>query len=225
MFIVPGLILFARMEQRRAHGTSLAAALPIAAAGLLTYVAYKNVDWWATICLVAGTLPGTLIGTRLLSSINRRVLSWSFVIVALTSALRLLFGFGASEPTTHSFSLTGILVLVGFVTGVLSGLLGIGGGIVMVPALMMLGGVSAVIAKGTSLAVIVPTSVIGTWRNRRLANVDLRAGLTTGIAGSGTAVVGGIVAEMLPERVAVATYALLMVVVCSRLVLAQRTWH
>ncbi|NDG11411.1 MAG: sulfite exporter TauE/SafE family protein, partial [Actinobacteria bacterium] len=121
-----------------------------------------------------------------------------------------------------SLGLTVALVLVGFVSGVLAGLLGIGGGIVMVPALMLLGGISAVLAKGTSLAAIVPTSVMGTWRNRKSANVDVRAGATIGIAGAATAAVGGVIAEALPERAAAVSFAVLMVAVCARLGLAMR---
>ena len=222
VLIVPGLMLVAQMEQRRAHGTSLAAVLPIAITGLVTYLAYDNVDWWAATCLVAGALPGALLGTKWLATANKTVLTWLFVAVALASAVRLFFGIDTSETATHSAGLTIALVLVGFVSGVLAGLLGIGGGIVMVPALMLLGGISAVLAKGTSLAAIVPTSVMGTWRNRKSANVDVRAGATIGIAGAATAVVGGIIAEALPERAAAVSFAGLMVLVCARLVWSQR---
>jgi uncharacterized membrane protein YfcA len=222
VLIVPGLMLVAGMEQRRAHGTSLAAVLPIAVTGLATYLAYDNVDWWSAACLVTGALPGALLGTKWLATVNKRVLTWLFIIVALASAVRLFFGIDTSQTADHSLGLTISLVVVGFVSGVLAGLLGIGGGIVMVPALMLLGGISAVLAKGTSLAAIVPTSVMGTWRNRAAANVDVRAGVTIGVAGAATAVVGGVIAEALPERVAAVSFAVLMVVVCARLMVAQR---
>jgi uncharacterized membrane protein YfcA len=221
VLIVPGLMLVAQMEQRRAHGTSLAAVLPIAVTGLVTYLSYDNVDWRAAACLVAGALPGALLGTKWLATVNKKVLTWLFIAVALASAVRLFFGIDTSQLADHSLGLTLGLVLVGFVSGVLAGLLGIGGGIVMVPALMLLGGISAVLAKGTSLAAIVPTSVMGTWRNRKSANVDVRAGATIGIAGAATAVVGGVIAEALPERAAAVSFAVLMVAVCTRLAWSQ----
>ena len=222
VLIVPGLMLVAKMEQRRAHGTSLAAVLPIAVTGLVTYLTYDNVDWWVAACLVGGALPGALLGTKWLATVNKKVLTWLFIAVALASALRLFLGIDTSQTADHSLGLTVALVLVGFVSGVLAGLLGIGGGIVMVPALMLLGGISAVLAKGTSLAAIVPTSVMGTWRNRKSANVDVRAGATIGIAGAATAAVGGVIAEALPERAAAVSFAVLMVAVCARLGLAMR---
>ena len=222
VLIVPGLMLVAEMEQRRAHGTSLAAVLPIAVTGLVTYLTYDNVDWWAAACLVGGALPGALLGTKWLATVNKKVLTWLFVAIALASAVRLFFGIDTSQTADHSLGLTISLMIVGFVSGVLAGLLGIGGGIVMVPALMLLGGISAVLAKGTSLAAIVPTSVMGTWRNRKLENVDVQAGATIGIAGAATAVVGGVIAEALPERVAAVSFAVLMLAVCTRLALAMR---
>jgi len=222
VLIVPGLMLVAKMEQRRAHGTSLAAVLPIAITGLVTYLTYDNVDWWAAACLVAGALPGALLGTKWLATVNKKLLTWLFIVIALASAVRLFFGIDTSQTADHSLGLTISLVIVGFVSGVLAGLLGIGGGIVMVPALMLLGGISAVLAKGTSLAAIVPTSVMGTWRNRKTENVEMRAGATIGIAGAASAVVGGVIAEALPERVAAVSFAVLMVAVCLRLALAMR---
>jgi uncharacterized membrane protein YfcA len=62
---------------------------------------------------------------------------------------------------------------------------------------------------------------MGTWRNRKSANVDVRAGATIGIAGAATAVVGGVIAEALPERAAAVSFAVLMVAVCARLAWSQ----
>ena len=65
------------------------------------------------------------------------------------------------------------------------------GGVVMVPAMLMYLSMPAVVAKGTSVAVIIPTSIIGTLRNRKNENVDLRASAILGFSGIATAVVGG----------------------------------
>ncbi|MFM8713253.1 MAG: sulfite exporter TauE/SafE family protein [Actinomycetota bacterium] len=222
VLIVPGLMWVVAMEQKRAHGTSLAAVLPIAVTGLATYLFYGNVDWFASGFLVLGALPGAVLGTKWLVRANKRALTWLFIVVALASAVRLFVGVDVSDTAARSATLALSLAAVGFVTGVLAGLLGIGGGIVMVPALMLLGGLPAVLAKGTSLAAIVPTSIVGTWRNRKTANVDVRAGVTVGVAGAATAVVGGVIAEVLPERAAAVSFAVLMIVVCVRLALSDR---
>jgi uncharacterized membrane protein YfcA len=223
ILIVPGLMWVTAMEQRRAHGTSLAAVLPIAVTGLVSYISYGNVDWFAAGCLIVGALPGTLLGTKWLATVNKRMLTWLFIAVAAASAIRLAVGVDTSPTTAPSVALALSLVAVGFASGVLAGLLGIGGGIVMVPALMLLGGVAAVVAKGTSLAVIVPTSILGTWRNRRNTNVDIRVGLIVGLSGAATAVAGSAIAAALPERVATLSFAALMAIVSVRLAMRQKT--
>ena len=67
--------------------------------------------------------------------------------------------------------------LIGIVTGIVSGLLGVGGGLIMVPAMTLL--LSPPIrdikqAIGTSLAVIIPTAIIGAWKHHGNQNVDWR---------------------------------------------------
>jgi len=100
---------------------------------------------------------------------------------------------------------------------VLAGLLGIGGGVIMVPVMMLVLGLSPVIAKGTSLAVIVPTAIIGTWRNRRNLQVDMRAAAVVGLAGAGCAVAGALVADWLPDRASNLMFAGLLVFMALRL--------
>jgi hypothetical protein len=58
------------MEQRRAHGTSLAAVLPIAAASLVTYWVHDHVDWPVAFWLTVGALGGAFVGASLLAVIS-----------------------------------------------------------------------------------------------------------------------------------------------------------
>jgi hypothetical protein len=67
--------------------------------------------------------------------------------------------------------------LVGLVGGVTSGMFGVGGGIVMVPAMMLLMGVKIHTAVGTSLAVIIPTAMMGTFKHHTQGNVEWRLAL------------------------------------------------
>src|SRR5207253_10397700 len=68
-------------------------------------------------------------------------------------------------------SLWAIALLVGIVAGVLSGLLGIGGGAVMVPAMTLLMGLSQHVAQGTSLLVIIPTAIAWSITHYRTGNI------------------------------------------------------
>ena len=76
------------MTQRLAHGTSLAAVVPISAASLVSYAVHGNVDWnvaW----LAIGAVGGAVIGTRLLHVLPQRTLAIIFIVVLVGSALRL----------------------------------------------------------------------------------------------------------------------------------------
>jgi uncharacterized membrane protein YfcA len=92
-----------------------------------------------------------------------------------------------------------LVIAVGFVGGVLAGLFGVGGGIVFVPTLTLGLGLTQLHAEASSLLAILPTAVVGTWRQLRYGNVDVRVAAIVGLA-SIAGVQGGVaLAESLPE--------------------------
>ncbi len=221
LIMVPGLISVAKMERRRAHGTSLAATLPISLASLATYLAHGNVDWAVAFFITIGALVGAIVGTHLLHVIPKNVLVIIFVATILATATRLLFGSHDSAGIDITVGVAIVLVVVGFVSGTLAGLLGIGGGVIMVPAMSTLG-MATVVAKGTSVAVIVPTAIMGTFRNRKNANVDLRAAVIVGGIGAFTAVIGATISDQLSEQTANIMFASLLLFVAVNQLLTLR---
>lgn len=222
LIVVPGLIGFAKMERRLAHGTSLLATMFIAMGSLVTYLAHGNVDWAVALLLMTGSIAGAVVGTHLLHVIPRRVLVLVFVITILATATRLLISSDSNGREALTVVTAGMLVLFGFFTGTLAGLLGIGGGVVMVPAMIVGVGMLPVMAKGTSVAVIVPTSIMGTLRNRKTANVDIRVGVIVGAVGAGAAVVGGTISVMISDQLANTMFALLLIFVAITQLLSLR---
>ena len=93
-----------------------------------------------------------------------------------------------------------LMAAVGFVAGAAGGALGIGGGIVLVPALTIAFGVPQTIAQGTSLATIVPTSVSGAIAQDREGNVIRRAAAWMAVVGVLAAVAGALLALALPTE-------------------------
>jgi uncharacterized protein len=89
-----------------------------------------------------------------------------------------------------------LAVVLGLVAGGLAGLFGVGGGILFVPALVALG-LDHHDATGTSLLAVIPTAVIGTWRQAQYGNVRWRAALVIGLAAAAAAQGGVAVAEAL----------------------------
>jgi uncharacterized membrane protein YfcA len=103
-------------------------------------------------------------------------------------------------------------VLIGFAAGVSSGMLGVGGGIIFVPGLVFVLGLSQLSAESTSLLAIVPVALAGAWRQRRYGNVRLREGLILG-ALSPLGVVGGAeLSNVLPERALELSFAAVQLV-------------
>ena len=223
LIIVPGLVSLAGMDRRLAHGTSLAATLPIAAASLITYVSHGNVDWAVAFFLAIGAIAGAIVGTTLLHVIPKNVLIMIFVITVLATATRLAISTDSTGRSDLTVAMALLLIVVGLLTGTLAGLLGIGGGVIMVPAMVVLMGMVPVVAKGTSVAVIVPTAIMGTIRNRKKANVDIRVAAVVGGFGALSAVVGGTISDRMSDQVSNIMFALLLVFVAITQLLSLRS--
>ena len=182
-FIVPALTGFLGMGQRRANGTSLAAVIPISAAAAVGYAFDGYVNLFVVALLVGGGVIGAEIGTRLLKRLPIRTIQYCFSALLVAAALRLVLG-PVTNDAMHLGPATDVgLFALGVLTGVLSGLLGVGGGFVMVPGMVLLASLANPLAKGTSLAAIIPTAAFATWRNLRSDNADVRLGMLVGCVG------------------------------------------
>lgn len=109
------------------------------------------------------------------------------------------------------------LLAVAFAAGMTGGLLGVGGGILFVPALVVFAGQSQLEAQATSLVGIVLVSVVGTWRQRRYGNVRLRDGLLVGVLSPLGVLAGVALANALPERVLELLFAAVQILFAVRL--------
>ncbi|WP_375385717.1 sulfite exporter TauE/SafE family protein [uncultured Microbacterium sp.] len=195
--IVPLLVLLLRFDQRLAAGTSLAAIVPTATVGVISYALHGSVAWIPALILAAGAVIGAQVGTWLLPRVSQTALRWGFVAF-LAVVIVSLFIVIPSRAAGLELTLVTILGLIalGLITGVLAGLLGVGGGVIVVPALMLLFGTSDLIAKGTSLLMMIPTAVSGTIGNLRRQNVDLVAAALVGGAACTTTALGAWIATL-----------------------------
>ena len=101
--------------------------------------------------------------------------------------------------------------------GVVAGLIGVGGGVVFVPAMVVFLSKGQVEAEATSLLIIAVVSLFGTWRQRGYGNVDLRDALLIGLLSPVGVVVGVVMANELPERALKVAFGLLALFVAWRL--------
>jgi uncharacterized membrane protein YfcA len=116
----------------------------------------------------------------------------------------------------------GILAF-GLCTGVLSGVLGIGGGTFMVPFMVLALAIGQHAAEATSLLVVLPTSIVATAVLHRKGAVDLARSLSLGLMGAAGGVAGALLALALPADALRRLFAVFMLVVSSRMLL--RLWR
>lgn len=218
ILIVPALVLLMRMPQKVASGTSLLAIAPLSVGGTVAYATSGHIDWAASLIVAIGAIAGGAIGSSLLERLPSVVITWIFIAVMLFIAVQLLL----EEPTRGELRLLTpldllILLTIGLVAGVLSGLLGVGGGAIIVPALIIVAGFGDLAAKGSSLVALLPNAVTTSVLNLRRGNADLIAGLTIGVVGAGVAVLGMLVATWIDPRTGSILFAALLVVVAVQL--------
>jgi len=115
----------------------------------------------------------------------------------------------------------GLAIALGLVAGVLAGMFGVGGGLLFVPTLLVLG-LNQHEAIGTSLLAIVPTVLVGTWRQSRYGNVRWRAAAVLGATAAVTAQGGVALAEALPATTLRRLFAGLLVLVALQIALRAR---
>jgi hypothetical protein len=107
-------------------------------------------------------------------------------------------------------------VSLGLAAGVMSGLFGVGGGILFVPALVALG-LGQLDAQGTSLLAILPTVAAGTWNQRRYGNLRVRTAIVVGLASIVGVEVGARIVLELPESALRRLFAVLLFAVAAQL--------
>ena len=118
-----------------------------------------------------------------------------------------------------------LAAVLGVGAGVLSGLFGVGGGILFVPTLTALG-LTQLHAEASSLLAIIPTVAVGVWRQQSYGNVRWRGALVIGIASIGAAVAGAQVAVTLPEATLRKLFAVLMILTAAQIAWrARRKQH
>lgn len=219
VLLVPALMALLRFDIRRAAGTSLAAIVPTTIVGVIAYVLTDAVDWIAAALLAAGAIVGAQLGSHLLSRLPKTALRWGFIVFIAVVIGSLFLVIPSREATIELTAgvIVGIIAL-GLFTGILSGLLGIGGGAVVVPMLILLFGASDLVAKGTSLAMMIPTALSGTFANVRRRNVDLSAAIVIGVSAGVTTAFGALAAAAVPPFVGNVLFAAFLAFIAVRMI-------
>lgn len=220
--MVPLMVAWFALDQRRASATSLLAIVPIALASTIGYAVNGNVDVPAALLLLVGGIAGGQLGARLLPRTPIPTLQLWFGILSLATAVRLVVAGPSGGGWAGGAVEAILLVLLGVAAGVLAGLLGVGGGIIMVPGMVLVAGADADTARGTSLLVVIGTALTATVTNVGNDLVAVRLGVVAGLAGAPAGLAGAALGQWLPQRIALGLFAVLLAWSGVRMLLRSR---
>jgi uncharacterized membrane protein YfcA len=214
--IVPVLVALG-FSQRSAAATSLLSILPTATSGVIAYIVGGEIDYVPAALLACGAVVGAQIGTKLLVVLPESLLRWFFAVFVLAmSAMQfILLPSRGTEIAIDAGSVCGLIIL-GVVTGTLSGLLGIGGGFLVITGLTFVFGGSDIAARGTSLLMMIPGTISGTARNVKNGLTDIRVGLIIGGCACVTTPLGKIVLERCSPKIAAALLGVYLILLFIR---------
>jgi len=229
--VVPAMVYLLGMDQHLAQGTSLLMQLlPLGLGAMWVYWKKGAVDLWAGIVCALGFLPGGYIGGRLALAISSHNLESLFGLFLVFSAAMLIWepgskraasraAAGATDGSSGTAKRDSIAMLIGVFAmsvfvGIASGLFGIGGGVLIVPLLVLLFGFEQHRAQGTSLiALVPPTGLFAclTYYHAGQIDVKVAALLIPGFVLGG--VLGGRLAAKLASRTMRLVFAVFLLLV------------
>ncbi|MFJ6359411.1 sulfite exporter TauE/SafE family protein [Pseudarthrobacter oxydans] len=198
---VPILVYVAGFEAKEAIAASLFVVGVTSAVSVLSHARGGRVMWRTGLIFGAAGMAGAFVGGLLGGHIPGQILLIAFAIMMVATSVAMLRGRkkkndDGAAPVKHELPL-GRVLLDGAVVGLITGLVGAGGGFLVVPALALLGGLPMSVAVGTSLVVIAMKSFAGLAGY--LTTVQLDWGLTLGVTAA--AIVGSLIGSKLAGRI------------------------
>jgi uncharacterized membrane protein YfcA len=183
--VIPLLILFVHFDQRQASVTSLVAIIPTSLVAASAFLASGTVPWDQTVfglIIAIGSTITAPLGAWALRTWKTTTVRWIFIAVLLFSAIQVAYQLPNRD--NHLEWSAGVvigLIASGAVMGFVAGLLGVGGGLLLLPLLVLGFGVSDLTAKVLSLIAMFPAAISGTIGSARAGTVNWKAGVSLGV--------------------------------------------
>ncbi|VXB08149.1 sulfite exporter TauE/SafE family protein [Aeromicrobium sp. 9AM] len=237
VFYVPTLEGLTTLQRPSLHGTATAANTAVVGVGALTFALVGgHLDWNAGLGMLAGGTFGGLFGAALILKVSHSLLRWLFVTVLLLSVAKFVLATAGIDPldggalvpagAVHSWAyIAPLSVICGVLIGAWSSAIGLGGGLLAVPVMMVLFGCDLHTAVGTSLLMFFPNSIVGWIMHARQGTAARRLSLTLILGAAPGAAVGAVLALVLSAHALSAAYAAFCLFVALRELVRMSTLH
>jgi hypothetical protein len=204
---VPVLIYIIGEPEKLAIAESLAIVACISLVAFIPYAIKKQVHWKSVLFFgipgVAGTYGGAALSEFLRGSTQLVI----FAVVMLLAAALMIRGknYEEAKKKENSSHHVGFMILEGLAVGVITGLVGVGGGFLIIPALVLLGGLNMRLAVGTSLLIITIKSLAGFYKYVDILQyteyqIDWRIIIIFSLIGAAGSLIGKKVGEYISQQ-------------------------
>ncbi|MER6824779.1 sulfite exporter TauE/SafE family protein [Streptosporangium sp. NPDC000563] len=191
ILMVPMLMYVAGVAGKSAIAMSLLVVAVTSATALLSHARTGRVRWRIGLIFgaagMAGAYGGGLIGPHL----PEQLLLGAFAVMMVATAIAMIRGRRIADGRTREHLPLGKIIMDGVIVGVVTGLVGAGGGFLVVPALVLLGGMPMAAAAGTSLLVISMKSLAGLAGYLSAVGIDWRLAAVVTVAAAVGGLLGG----------------------------------
>ena len=195
---VPALVYGMGFDIEQAIPISLIVVAAASAVGVLPKIRAKQVRWRMAGIFAAAGIPATIAGSAISAHLSQPVLMIGFAVVMVVAGIRML----ADQTTTGTACKVEAgqvnwrrcaprSIGAGLLVGLLTGLFGVGGGFLIIPALVVVLGVEMSTAIGTSLLIIIANSAAGIFSHLQSISVDWRVAAAFVVAAMATSLVAG----------------------------------
>jgi uncharacterized protein len=231
---VPVLDHATRLQRSEIHGTSTIVNVFVAASGVAFYLLRGgHIDMGAGLGMIIGGVLGAPLGARFAKVSSDALLRAIFIAVLIVAVGDLLFQAtaGSAQDVTpllperllqNDLSVAVMAGLIGVAVGAWSAAMGLGGGLLAVPALVLLFGREQHVAEGTSLVIMLPNAISGAIAHGRQGTASIRLGTLIGLGALVGSLLGVGLALRLTTRQLEYVFVVFMIVVVVRDSLAYR---
>ena len=197
VLFIPLMVYLAKFKMKEITGVSSMAVAIVATIGSIRY-GLKGYGMEPFIpYLIFGGILGALAGNKINTGLNSNALKKIFSIVLFFTAFRMNYIISSADISSNNMS---IFILIGFASGILAGLLGLGGGVVRIPGLLIFAGLPSLVAQGASLITSVPTAIAAAYPKVKGNETKIKQGWALGGGGSLGVLIGSEIAFNLPDN-------------------------